>query len=850
MYEGDDTTTESQTRATREATIKNMVTDYQNDLKPQPVETSFENCLLFLLSYVLGSENRDELKKELDQLYRWALDLYNTPPAVFPAGKSRSKLTRDIGNCNVKTTEYDRYEPFVKLANKTLEAWELFREELESTTTNGLGFRSPDDKNSLIFQRNDFKSISSTHENIDSYPMHSGSLRSPDIVALPLRTAVQTRAKFRRVKLNPKSWATHAKVYAPSKPHSAPEDFSETLMCWEFKMRPKHKMPTVPTSYGRRTLSECETEPPLSLTSNSPKPQAQPAQPAPTPSQASRPEETGPAQIIEPPPMAVSNGDSACKVSRNATSTKTDGSRNVKSLSRHEANTSEYLTLLPEFDEKEMVPAAIQSAIYAAERLCSSVILTHALNAVIIDEHLWLTWYEHGGCTQTHGLNFVTDFPYLMVLLVILKYFDDVAWGECREAFSTTKDGKVKLNLDNTEFLLDAWRPSKISLFGRGTNAISVTSKSRNPLDSDSTLEGARMTAKIYWPEEARQAEDQILEYAYAVSKQDDVKHVRGHLPVLVASSSFHTKDNRIVKRRELLEIGEGSTRFIRRYCRILVSYTLKPIQNLVKDEFMIARYDCFRCHFELWLNGLHHRDISTNNLMYYRDAEGHVVGVLNDFDLSIVASLADEFESERTGTMAFMATHFMQSDGKSAVHIYEYDVESFIYILLWITRRHGLVKEKAKLFNDRALLNWIRDNSEARETAHTKALKNAWRHANVLQEESNVPLKLAHGEREDVIAKLCTVLLVLKIDAEKESVLGLSVERTVPEYIKELYQRFAVIVEKKDVLRDCGGRKKDVPSTELNILAEKGEASFLWRTVQQMREELVREELEQEKTF
>ncbi|KAI0086119.1 hypothetical protein BDY19DRAFT_873226, partial [Irpex rosettiformis] len=88
--------------------------------------------------------------------------------------------------------------------------------------------------------------------------------------------------------------------------------------------------------------------------------------------------------------------------------------------------------------------------------------------------------------------------------------------------------------------------------------------------------------------------------------------------------------------------------------------------------------------HFELWLNGLHHRDISANNLMYYRDAEGHVFGVLNDFDLSIVASLAGEFGTERTGTVPFMATDLMGNDDETPVHIYEFDVESFIYVLLW----------------------------------------------------------------------------------------------------------------------------------------------------------------------
>ena len=68
---------------------------------------------------------------------------------------------------------------------------------------------------------------------------------------------------------------------------------------------------------------------------------------------------------------------------------------------------------------------------------------------------------------------------------------------------------------------------------------------------------------------------------------------------------------------------------------------------------------------------GLHHRDISANNLMYDRDEKGHVIGVLNDFDLSIVSSLAEEFGTERTGTVPFMAIDLMECSDKSLVHLY-----------------------------------------------------------------------------------------------------------------------------------------------------------------------------------
>ena len=212
---------------------------------------------------------------------------------------------------------------------------------------------------------------------------------------------------------------------------------------------------------------------------------------------------------------------------------------------------------------------------------------------MVTDEHIWLKWYERSGCIQTYGLDFITDLPWLMVLLVILKYFDDTAWGECCEVFSPLQDNKINFTLGGTTFSTEDWRPSHLSLFGRGTNIVTVTSKDVNPLDLNSRLDNVEMTAKIYWPEDTWQAEDELLNFAYAVSEQS--VHVRGHLPRMIASGSFRTKDDPIVKRKELLEFGEVG-KFTQRRLRILVFFKLRHIRELTNDEFMIAWVDCFQC--------------------------------------------------------------------------------------------------------------------------------------------------------------------------------------------------------------------------------------------------------------
>ena len=97
-------------------------------------------------------------------------------------------------------------------------------------------------------------------------------------------------------------------------------------------------------------------------------------------------------------------------------------------------------------------------------------------------------------------------------------------------------------------------------------------------------------------------------------------------------------------------------------------------------------------------------RDISISNLNVkcYANASGHmhgpgdgqIIGILNDYDLLFVlSSNRDSITSEtpnkqRTGTAAFMACDLLDlsmGPGDSVTHKYRRDVESFMYVLIWI---------------------------------------------------------------------------------------------------------------------------------------------------------------------
>jgi len=91
---------------------------------------------------------------------------------------------------------------------------------------------------------------------------------------------------------------------------------------------------------------------------------------------------------------------------------------------------------------------------------------------------------------------------------------------------------------------------------------------------------------------------------------------------------------------------------------------------------------------------------------MYYRDSSGKVVGVLNDYDLSSMNIVPSG--RERTGTVPFMALKLLTNkaiEGK-VEHLYQHDVESFIWVLTWVSLRY----EDGKLrTNERPFDDWLR---------------------------------------------------------------------------------------------------------------------------------------------
>ncbi|KAI0040365.1 hypothetical protein FA95DRAFT_885392 [Auriscalpium vulgare] len=126
-----------------------------------------------------------------------------------------------------------------------------------------------------------------------------------------------------------------------------------------------------------------------------------------------------------------------------------------------------------------------------------------------------------------------------------------------------------------------------------------------------------------------------------------------------------------------------------RRVPRAVAYQSLQPIRELRRPEFVKAWYDCVKCHYRVWKD-IQLRDPSLANVMYYKDSDGTVHGILNDWDLGNIAG--EHTYLERTGTIPFMPLALLNSeywDGKIA-RTYYHDLESFVWVLVFVFLSFG----------------------------------------------------------------------------------------------------------------------------------------------------------------
>ncbi|CAE6541296.1 unnamed protein product [Rhizoctonia solani] len=354
-----------------------------------------------------------------------------------------------------------------------------------------------------------------------------------------------------------------------------------------------------------------------------------------------------------------------------------------------------------------IIDAVLKSGINGAEMLCSSLGRTNAFGMIIIDATIWIWRFDRQGAIQSTGINFIEDLPRFMVLLLAMQRFDLSDWGfnekldpaiSLRHSSATPPTPQpIELEFDgeNQKFKVDFEFPfgedrllhEVFSLKGKSTTVFKVTSDLKN---NESGL-----VAKLYWPNQDRPNEADIIKHAH------EDADLANHLPCIFGSRDLDPIGTRRI--REELGIAARSPR-PPRLLRIAIFEELLPITILTGDNLVFAWLECIRCHYRLWQRHIRHLDLSLANLMLRGRGvvEPKYFGVLNDWDLGDEEENRTESRKDLTKTILFTALDLLRDrlPGEPLIQLYPHDLESFAWILVWVflAIRQGQASPGAKV--------------------------------------------------------------------------------------------------------------------------------------------------------
>ncbi|KAH9939905.1 hypothetical protein B0H21DRAFT_825012 [Amylocystis lapponica] len=277
------------------------------------------------------------------------------------------------------------------------------------------------------------------------------------------------------------------------------------------------------------------------------------------------------------------------------------------------------------------------------------------------DMHLW--YGDRMGLVKSCVFNWQKE-PALMALvfaafgtanLMQLGISPFLEFSPTSPAFESYEGGHIVLPASEVVIGDDQERPSEDMVFkidttrrvwtdwgavGRGTTIV--------PLEAIGVaaerLGTEALVAKMAWP------------HAHRTSEEKSIRIVRSKLQQKAPSYLRHIVDLKCFVTRNMAEMGLPRA-FIgielpeedKRDFRLMVMKKYESLECIEGvGEFKTVFEHVVRAHH--WVSttsGVLHRDISTGNIMFYRDAEGHVVGMLCDWDLAGEQLSDTEYEED-----------------------------------------------------------------------------------------------------------------------------------------------------------------------------------------------------------
>ncbi|OCH84372.1 hypothetical protein OBBRIDRAFT_786259, partial [Obba rivulosa] len=261
-------------------------------------------------------------------------------------------------------------------------------------------------------------------------------------------------------------------------------------------------------------------------------------------------------------------------------------------------------------------------------------------------------WYcDRMGLVQSESFDIFETPEYLVLVLAALAMAPADALGFCPflkfpspesnflQGTSLTLPnaiGEGEENLGEVTFKVEVTSSRKLinhpGAIGRGTVVVPV-----GTIGKSKELFGEKNhVAKIYWPQEVRDAEEQFVRIIRKKMSGHEVARQYVKNIVEIKCSLKKSMAEMGLPRAFMTDVPLAGGE--KRLLRILIMEEYMPLQNLDSvDEFKQVFVDVVQGHHWAWtIAEVLHRDVSINNVMFYRDiARNQVIGVLCDWDLA-----------------------------------------------------------------------------------------------------------------------------------------------------------------------------------------------------------------------
>ncbi|TFY53177.1 hypothetical protein EVJ58_g9593 [Rhodofomes roseus] len=428
--------------------------------------------------------------------------------------------------------------------------------------------------------------------------------------------------------------------------------------------------------------------------------------------------------------------------------------------------------------EEAEVSNNVGQAVRYMNDIMSANVRSFGIGWLVEDEHMRLLYGDRMGVVITKKFRFLHEDQRLFALCIGamgrasvhgMGIFPDLHFpaNEQEEASMNTYEGaQLRMtarrpdvpNSEEFQFDVDVEAGriyTEFGVLGRGTSVIPIRATPDTDTSKDPAFKDKGLVAKISWPHALRRAEDSLITAVRRELRAKKPAYLR-HVVELKCSVT-RTLDEINLPR---LAMGLRPDETDERVCRTLILARYQRLEEIGSVErFKIVYIDVVRAHHWVWTtSGILHRDISTNNIMWYLVGDT-IYGVLCDWDLaeknvhgripSNRTHAEDEGDSEssrspsptasqetdgtaassksgttassksstaapsksdkdaesqesdcpkrpryRTGTGPFMAVDLLRTEAPP-FHLYRHDLESFFYVLIYVCAVYNLAQMK-----------------------------------------------------------------------------------------------------------------------------------------------------------